>query len=106
VVVLRRRLRTGLLAASLALGPAVALTNVVAAPAHAQSSDAEGGDGGDASGGSGAAGASGVLPTGNQNDAAPDERACFADDGCPTVVVDDDLHAMNSAEFDAFADGS
>jgi hypothetical protein len=71
-----------LAAALFALGITGAPLASTAVRAHAQVSDAEGADGGDVTGGNGGAGSSGILPTGSQNNAAPGDQACFADELC------------------------
>ena len=73
-----RRIGAGLVALGLTFAPVV----ITATRAYAQFTDAEGADGGDVAGGDGGIGSSGVLPTGSQNNAAPDGSECFSDELC------------------------
>lgn len=86
----------GLMVLGLSLAPVVTTATAV----HAQFADGEGGDGGDVNGGDGGAGDSGFLPVGSQNNAAPDEQACFADDFECLALVGDEEEALDWDEWD------
>ena len=95
----RRRIGTGLVALGLTFAPVV----TTAARAHAQISDAEGADGGNVTGGDGGAGTAGILPSGNQNNAAPGDSDCFSEELCSLAGSFDD-GTDDPFATDAFAD--